>query len=166
MGWLLLILAVVCILAAHALRQQTGLPWKRVVYNDVGWQHQQRPLFAPEHGLVGRPDYLVSVHKKLVPVEVKPGRMARSPYPGDLMQLAAYCLLVESTTGSAPRYGLLRYAEQTFQLAYTSRVRAELLTTLGAIREAREAAVVHRSHQQAGRCRSCGFRATCEETLA
>jgi CRISPR-associated exonuclease Cas4 len=81
------------------------------------------------------------------------------------MQLAAYLVLLEETTGVAPPYGLLRYAEETFSLRYTPAVRAEVLATLTEMRDLLSAVDVARNHDDAARCRGCGFRSQCEDAL-
>ncbi|MBA3945554.1 MAG: Dna2/Cas4 domain-containing protein [Herpetosiphonaceae bacterium] len=165
MGWLLLVLALLSLLLALWSRRRSGLPWQRVVYQDTDWQRNDRPLIARQYDLVGKPDYLLQVRGSLIPVEVKPERQAPAPYQSDLMQLAAYCLLVEATTGRSPKYGLLRYATQTFKLPYTRAVRQELIILLQAIKHDRQAPDVARSHGNAARCRGCGFASSCTDSL-
>jgi CRISPR-associated exonuclease Cas4 len=101
----------------------------------------------------------------LIPIEVKPSRTAAKPYAGDLLQLAAYCLLVEDTTGQAPPYGLLRYAHRTFRVPYTADLRAQLLKVIADMRNAQAAPHVARSHGEAQRCRACGFFDKCDDRL-
>ena len=166
MSWLLLGLALVLILAALRLRRSTGLPWKRIAWSDTGgWRRAEQPLLARRYGLVGKPDYLMDAGRNLIPVEVKPGRRAAEPYPSDLMQLAAYCLLVEETSGARPPYGLLRYAETTFKVRFDDRLRSDLLAVLDEMQTADAAGASHRSHQQPGRCRCCGFVRHCNQAL-
>jgi len=163
----LLLLALVALAVALLLRRRTGLPWARVVASDadVG-KPLQKPLFARRYGLTGKPDYLLQRGGALIPVEVKPTRRAPAPYDSDLFQLAAYCLLVEEASDQAPPYGLLRYADATFRLDYTPTVRADLLDLL---REMQAALVeddeLERSHDDARRCRGCGFFEQCDEAL-
>lgn len=164
---LLLVLAVVSLLLALSLRRRSGLPWAPVAASDVGvGRRLERPLYAAAYGLTGKPDYLLEQGGRLVPVEVKPSRRADRPYAADLMQLAAYCLLVEATTGHAPPYGLLRYAEASFRLNYTAAVRNELLAILDEMRDLLEAADCPRSHDEPRRCAGCGFAAICDEALS
>jgi CRISPR-associated exonuclease Cas4 len=152
---------------ALRLRRASGIPWARVRSSDTGgWRAMDQPLLSRRYGLVGKPDYLLETRAGVVPVEVKPGRRAAEPYESDLMQLAAYCLLVEETTGRAPQYGLLRYATGTFRLPYTAAVRESLLELLDEMRADRQADDVPRSHEQAARCRGCGFNADCTDRLA
>jgi CRISPR-associated exonuclease Cas4 len=80
---------------------------------------------------------------------------------GHVLQLAAYCLLVEDNYGYRPPYGYLRYADATIQIPYTNELRAAVLTAMRAMRKARTAADVSRSHEDAGRCQRCGYLASC-----
>ncbi len=166
MSWILLIVAVLLLVAALRLRRASGLPWARIRIADTGsWRAADQPLMSYRYGLVGKPDYLLETRAGLIPVELKPSRRAKTPYAGDLMQLAAYCLLVEDATQQAPPYGLLRYATHTFRMPYTAAVRAHLLALLDELRQDRDADEVARSHQQAARCRGCGFYTQCEDRL-
>ena len=159
--------ALVLLVLAVRLRRATGIPWARIAAADTGgWRQIEQPLISRRFGLVGKPDYLLETRAGIVPVEVKPSRRASAPYEADLMQLAAYCLLVEETTGRAPRDGLLRYASATFRVPYTGAVRGTLLALLEDMRADRAAEDVPRSHGQAARCRGCGFNAICDDRLA
>ncbi|HEX9371162.1 MAG TPA: CRISPR-associated protein Cas4 [Roseiflexaceae bacterium] len=166
LGLALLMLALLACLWAMRLRQSAGLPWAPVVYQDTGGHAPEKPLIARRLGLVGKPDYLLELRGRVIPVEVKPGRRAGRPYQSDLMQLAAYCLLVEETSGVAPPYGLLRYAERTFRLDYTERIRDELLATLDEMRADLQDEDCDRSHDEPRRCAACGFYDQCEQALA
>ena len=161
----LLLLALLLGVAALRIRRHTGLPWAPVRYSDARRQVVEKPLFARRFGLTGKPDYIIERRGSLIPVEVKPGRRARRPYESDLMQLAAYCLLVEETSGTAPPYGLLRYAEHTFRLDYTPDVRDKLLLTLDEMRAILEDDDCDRSHDELQRCLGCGFYSQCDAAL-
>ncbi|MDG6970395.1 MAG: hypothetical protein JRN54_04720 [Nitrososphaerota archaeon] len=69
------------------------------------------------HGLVGRPDELRrSPDGRIVPVEVKSSRgppPGRPPYFSHILQLYAYCQIVEGEQGVTPPYGLLIYNDKT-----------------------------------------------------
>ena len=55
------------------------------------------PLYASGANLAGKPDYLVRRWRYVLPVEVKSGPAPAEPYRSHVLQLAAYCLLVEET---------------------------------------------------------------------
>lgn len=165
-GWLLLALAGLLLLGALRLRRSIGIPWTRIRAADTGnWRPLAAPLRSRRYALVGKPDYVLDTRDGTVPVEVKPSRRAAAPYESDVLQLAAYCLLLEDTEGQPPRYGLLRYAERTFRIPYTPQLRARLLATLDDMRLDAATDEVDRSHEQAARCRSCGFWDTCDQRL-
>ena len=150
-------------LQAGRQRQATGLPAGEVIYVDTGdWRRNDRPLFSSEHQLTGKPDYLVADGRETIPIEVKSTRLyGDDPYDSHKLQLAAYCLLVEDTTGKRPSYGILKYANATLRLPYTKALRNELLDTLDQIREAHTARNIPRSHDDPGRCRNCGYVQDC-----
>ncbi len=164
-GLAVLMLALLIGLWGLRMRRATGLPWAPVIYQDTGGHVPEKPLVARRLGLVGKPDYLLNLRGRLVPVEVKPGRRADRPYESDLMQLAAYCVLVEETSGEAPPYGLLRYAERTFRLDYTEQIRDRLLDILDEMRLALADVDCDRSHDDARRCANCGFLEQCADAL-
>lgn len=162
----LFVLGAVILILALRMRAATGIPWAPILSDDAQIGHSPaRTLVSRRYQLSGKPDYIIERHGRQIPIEVKPGRTAPQPYHSDLMQLAAYCLLIEETTGQAPPYGILRYAEQSFQLRYTPAVRNELLEILDAMQAAREAEDVERNHEQPQRCAHCGLRYVCDDAL-
>ena len=99
----------------------------------------------------------------LVPVEVKQtaARPGGRAYASHVMQLAAYCLLVEEAHGQAPGHGLIRYSDATVRIDYTPALRGQLLALMDELRASRSRGDVDRSHQDAARCRACGVRHAC-----
>ena len=162
----ILLLAIVCGIWSIMLRRRTGLPWAPITYRDTDAHQPEKALFARRIGLTGKPDYILELRAHSIPVEVKPGRIAHRPYESDLMQLAAYCLLIEETSGVTPPYGLLRYAEHTFRLDYTPHVRERVLSIVTEMRDLLEESDCARSHNDVYRCRSCGFFDQCDDALA
>jgi CRISPR-associated exonuclease Cas4 len=143
-----------------------GLPAGRVVYVDVaGFARPDRPLYDRDLDLLGRPDYLVETPKGVVPVEVKSGPAPSSPYDSHILQLAAYCRLVEVNRGKRPPYGILKYADRAFAVDYTPGLENALLDVIAEMRRG-EGSAPDRSHEMPQRCRGCGFRETCDQSLA
>jgi CRISPR-associated exonuclease Cas4 len=164
---LLLLVGAVLLWLARRLRARSGLPAGRVVAADVGpWRRLDRPLFSRRYGLTGRPDYVVADGADLIPVEVKSARAPARPYSSHVLQLAAYCLLVAETSGRRPPYGILRYADRTFQIPYTRELEEQLLEILEAMREDLAAGDAPRRHQDPRRCAACGYREVCDEALS
>lgn len=148
----------------------SGLPGREILSADVGAQFpQSRPITSKRHGLTGKPDYVVRVLDGVVPVEIKSGKCPRSGYPHDshMYQVAAYCLLLEEALKTNVPYGLVRYDDGTVRVEYTSTLRAEVLNIIDEIRVARKSKrKQHISHNYLGRCRACGYRDACNESLA
>ncbi len=170
-SWLVLasvlgIASLVVLWVSRRWRLTTGLPVGRVVYSDAGaWQHCDQALFSARLGLAGKPDYIVRENGQLIPVEVKPGRDASQPYRSDVLQLAAYCLLIEEKTSTLPGYGYLRYRHETFRLAWSDELRAQVLTQLAQMREDLDARDVLPNHAEVRRCRNCGHRDRCQRRI-
>lgn len=165
---LLVLLGAGLLWLSRRTHEQTGLPQGEVIYSDVGiWQEQEQPIFSRRFGIVGRPDYLVTVNEAgdelIIPVEVKSRKRPSTPFDSHILQLAAYCLLVEDHYKQRPPYGLLRYADATLKLPFTDEVRQLALDIADEIRTSRAAADVARQHHDIGRCRGCGYRAACGE---
>jgi CRISPR-associated exonuclease Cas4 len=163
-----LIAAALAWLFGWRLFVSSGLPSRRILRADVGSSFRQSAaLTSRRYGLTGKPDYLVRVEDGLVPVEVKSGKSPASgrPYEGHVFQLAGYCLLVEDLYRIPVPYGLIRYDDRTIRVEYTQDLRARLLQILDDIHLARRGDECHISHAHVGRCRSCGFRSVCGESL-
>ena len=101
----------------------------------------------------------------IIPVEVKPNRQSPSPREADVMQLAAYAMLVEDTFHASPPYGLLKYRDDVFRIDFTDELRKRLLEIMDVMRQTLEANDVPRSHAEEWRCRGCGYRDRCGQVL-
>jgi len=166
-GAALLLLGLAALLWARRRWASSGLPRGKVVYSDMGaWERVREPLYSRQHRLTGKPDYLVQTRDAIVPVEVKSGAAPSEPYPGHLLQLAAYCLLVEEHFGTRPPWGLIHYDDATVQIPFDAPLRRRLLDTLDEMRRAGSRASVDRDHDSPQKCLRCGQRANCSQRLA
>ena len=129
-----LLVAAVALVVAGALllvlsarrRRFLGLPAGGISYSDTGPEGEApAPLRAPRYRLAGRPDYLVRQGRHLIPVEVKTGRAPAVPYDSHRLQLGAYCLLV-AENHRRPPHGILRYADDSFEIPYDRDLEAEV----------------------------------------
>lgn len=170
----LLALGLLLLWLAQRGRAHSGLPQGRVIYTDTGgWNRLERSLFSQEFLLTGKPDYLVADGADVIPVEVKssraPALRPRSgqaqPYLSHILQLAAYCLLVEECYRRRPPYGIIKYADRAFEVDYTSELEDELLATLDDMRDNLDNDDAPRNHNDPARCQSCGHRHHCEQHL-
>ena len=148
------------------MRGRPALPRGRIVYIDSKLlKNSPETLYDLETGLAGRPDYLIKNRHGTIPVEMKSSTAPPQPHEGHVLQLAAYCQLVESTSGHRPPYGFIHYRDHTFRINFTRTLRQALHRSLQEIRQWGTAAP-HRSHKQASRCRACGFKTACDQSLA
>jgi CRISPR-associated exonuclease Cas4 len=177
----LIVAALIARGLAKRMDAQSGLPAGRLVYSDTGYavgrlgelvrdqqgRKVERPLLSKTYGLVGRPDYLIETDDHIIPVEVKSARLPASgqPYDSHVFQVAAYCLLVEESLGASVPYGVIRYRDGEVRVDYSAELRAALLGLMGEMRAARDAADVHRSHDEPNRCARCSMRGVCDEAL-
>lgn len=169
---LVLLVGVLLLWFSRRMHRGSGLPAGEIVYSDTsGWRKQQDPMISRRFGIVGKPDYLVVVKERRrkvhIPVEVKSRKRPPAPYDSHVMQLGAYCLIVEDIYKERPPYGLLHYADDTLKIPFSNALRSQVLTSAEAIRRNRQATDVARQHRDAGRCQGCGYRHGCgKEALA
>lgn len=117
-------------------------------------------LRSGRYRIRGRPDELRRLPDgRTVPVELKSrsapnGGASRS----HLVQVWAYCLLVEETTGRPPPFGVLRYADREFRVPWDGSARAELL----ALRRELDRPYDGRATPSSGRCARCPWVGSCD----
>jgi CRISPR-associated exonuclease Cas4 len=163
-GFLVLFGLVLIWLSQRGL-SDLGLPRGRVIALDtLDLKPPDRALYDPVYHLTGRPDYLVEREGSVIPVELKSGRAPARPWPGQVLQLAAYCRLVHATTGGRPAYGVLKYADRAFAVDYDDSLQASLRNIVAEMRRS-EGVEMDRSHDSPARCRGCGYRDRCDQRL-
>ncbi len=162
MSLIIVLVAAALLLAILSVRlmRRSGIRG-RVVASDSILLRPSRVLRSALYGIAGKPDYLVQEHGHIVPVELKPSRESNTPWLRDVVQLAAYCLLLEETEPRFGGYGYLRYANRTFRIEFTDRVRQELLRTLDGMRADLAASDVLPNHHDPRRCARCMLVAVC-----
>jgi CRISPR-associated exonuclease Cas4 len=167
-GLVLLLLVTAVWLWSRGLQQETGLPNGDVIYTDSGtWYRNGDPLFANGLKLVGKPDYLVEQpNGMIIPVELKSSRAPQEPREGHLLQLAAYCLLVEENYGIRPDFGIIQYKDKAFAVDYDEDLEDELLEVLDEMREGLLEEELERDHNDWRKCAKCGVRTHCYQRLA
>ncbi|MDD1732027.1 MAG: CRISPR-associated Cas4 family protein, partial [Methanosaeta sp. NSM2] len=95
--------------SARSMRQKNGIPQGQVIYSDL--DRPAQVLHSSSLALSGKPDYIVRDGEgRLIPVEIKSGR-AKVPHRGHILQLAAYCLLIEENYHMDVPYGIIVYSD-------------------------------------------------------
>jgi CRISPR-associated exonuclease Cas4 len=126
-GVVLLAGLALAVWAVRALaRRRADLVGGELIAVDAG---RAATLRSERYRLAGRPDELRRLRDgRVVPVEWKSRPTPpRGPSPSHVVQVRAYCLLVEETTGVAPPYGLLRYSDGEFRVRWDEHARREVL---------------------------------------
>ena len=100
----------------------------RILYSDQ--RNNAKVLFSAKYNLQGKPDYILEDEAlNLIPVEIKSVSLKR-PDPGHVLQLAAYCLLIEEALHRSVRYGVIEYANRSFKIPWNNKLRYKLLSAL------------------------------------
>jgi len=165
---LLLGIALVLVLIALRFRKSSGLPGGQLVYADTDQlQAVPEPFFDPILKLVGKPDYVMRLASgALVPVDFKSTLAPAEPYRSHVFQVLAYCYLLEQSYGQAPPYGIIRYQDKSFEVPYNESEKEtflRLISQLHAVEACPDAP--NRSHKVSARCRGCGYRDSCDQSL-
>ena len=164
---LIAVLAAILIWLSFRLRRGSGLPEGEVIYSDTGaWTRNEESLRSNAHGLVGKPDYLVRAGRHVIPVEVKAGPAPDRPRLGHLLQLGAYCVLVEERFGARPPYGIIRYNDKSLKIPFERSLEQTVFETLARMRaDATRSGGARRDHADGHRCAACGVRDDCTERI-
>jgi len=113
----------------------------------------------------GRPDELRQLPDgRLIPIEFKSRPTPRNGVPrSHRVQVAAYCLLVEETTGRPPPYGVVRYGDGgEARVRWDGAAREELLE----IHDELHQPYTGRATPSVARCARCPWREVCDARAA
>jgi CRISPR-associated exonuclease Cas4 len=160
---LVILIALWIVFRMKHKRATLQMPPGKTVYLDT--QEPGITLYAHQYRLKGRPDFLLKRRNLIIPVEAKTGKTPSQPHEGHIMQLMAYCVLVEATYGVKPPYGVIRYPERQFEVEFTAQRETELFHILAEMQTKKNHFEVHRSHTSAHKCAACGVRYECIERL-
>jgi CRISPR-associated exonuclease Cas4 len=165
----LLIGAVVLLAYATRIRRSVqiekkscGIPDGMILYSDLNVP--AAPLFSKRSRLAGKPDYIVRKEKHFIPVEVKSGG-GTHPHQSQVLQLAAYCQLLEETTGVFVPEGILVYNNVPYTIPFDPKLRFELESVMKQMRISLRNGVVQRNHQEPGRCTRCSMKRYCTDVV-
>ncbi len=129
-------------------------------------REKPRLFVSKKYGLSGRPDAIVMDGDQRIPVEVKTGRTPRGPLFSHILQIAAYCLLLEEEYGKPPPYGIIRYGSTSHDIEYNEDLKRLVLQKTDEMRACLVKGEAHRNHSRPGKCVHCSRRSVCPERLA
>ena len=138
-----------------------GLPEGKLVYEDA--DGQGGTLSSRDYPLAGKPDYVVQLSDgRPVPVELKLNvHDASAPFSNHIVQVAAYCLILEDYFEQPPTHGILRYADCEFTVEYTPALRKKVIRLLTEMAKCSEQQRPALKSQVVKKCRPCTFKAIC-----
>jgi len=117
------------------------LPGWSVIYSDTKNKRANKKtsgilLKSQRYNLQGKPDYIYKKGNNYVPVELKSADADKNGVPrdGDVMQLAAYFVIINEAYKTNVRYGYIVYCDCAFRVRSTRKLRRELFKTTAAMR--------------------------------
>ncbi|UCH89508.1 MAG: CRISPR-associated protein Cas4 [Thermoplasmata archaeon] len=150
---------------ARSLRKHYSLDEASIEYTD-SMDKESKLLESPRYHIRGRPDYIIKRKNKIIPVEVKTGRIPRGPHFSHILQLAAYCILVEDQYKQRPPYGLIRYSkEKEFKIDYDDKLKDLIISKVTEMQNCIDEGAAHRNHKRQNKCKYCSRRDNCPEKL-
>lgn len=135
----------------------------KITYSDL--DKPGETFFSKKYMLAGKPDYIVKRKNRYLPVEVKTGDHNK-PQFNHVLQLAAYCHLLEENYGGFVPYGILVYSDKDyFKIPFDPRVRFELESTIKKMRNVLKTGKVTINHSDFRRCQACSMRDHCNNNI-
>jgi CRISPR-associated exonuclease Cas4 len=169
LGIALIIGAVILFVSAIKIRfsvrekkKSYGIPDGLILYSDLNVP--AAPFFSKRSRLTGKPDYIVRRESHIIPVEVKSGR-GPHPHHSQMLQLAAYCQILEDTSGVFVPEGILVYNNVPYTIPFDPKLRFELESVMKTMRASLRSGSVQRNHQEPGRCHHCSMRRYCTDVV-
>ncbi len=169
--FLLLVLSIGVILRAIGLiersrktRKRSGIPEGRVLHVDSRKEELlkfKEPLFSRSLLLTGIPDVVLKRGDFFIPVEIKAREPPERPFKSHLMQLIAYCALLEDA-GYRVSHGSLVYIgkkEKEFRIKFDQKEKRRLELLLEEMRKIKSIP----PRTEGPRCRICSVREQCEK---
>jgi CRISPR-associated exonuclease Cas4 len=161
---ILLSLSLVLKFKTNKLKKQYKIQEGNIIYSDLN--KTEKALFSKRYRLSGKPDYILKKDEKFFPVEIKTGNHYR-PKKNHILQLAAYCHLLEENFNTFISKGILIYTETSlkFDISFDPKLRYELESTIKKMRESISGGNIIRNHNNSKKCKFCSMRQYCNEKL-
>ncbi len=151
---------------ANELRRLHGIYKGSIEYTDK-MDDRSKMLCSEKYKIRGKPDYVVKIKGKFIPIELKTGKIPQGPHFSHIIQIAAYCLLLNEKYHDRTPYGVISYSKkQKHKIIYDNDLKKLLLEKLTNMRKIIKDGNAHRNHKRPGKCRFCSRRDSCPERLA
>ena len=130
----------------------------------VGADREGKEIKSDKYGIRGKPDYIIKIDDDHIPVEEKSSDLMSPTFP-HVIQVTAYCMLVEDEYGTAPPYGILKYKNAEFKIPYEERWKKLVLQFREKMLKDIERGETHRNHNNKRKCNNCVRKEYCPERL-
>jgi CRISPR-associated exonuclease Cas4 len=145
------------------LKNDYNIPSGKITYQDLN--KPGKPFFSKRYKLIGKPDYIIKDKKSIIPIEVKTGKYEEAQ-DNHILQLAAYCHLLEENYKKFVPYGILIYANTSkFKIPFDPKTRFELESTIKNIRNIMKTGNISRNHNEIRKCKNCSMKQYCNFKL-
>jgi len=130
----------------------------------IGNSSQVKEIVSEKYGIRGKPDYIVKIGNEYIPVEEK-SMQSDHPKFSHVMQITAYCMMVEDVYGKEPPYGIIKYENRQFKIPYEERWKKVVERIRKNILRDIKRGYTHRNHHNIKKCERCARRQYCPEKL-
>jgi len=160
--WLYLLLRSVEI--SLYLRAKHNIPRGQIEYSD---KLHADSFFSKELLMSGKPDYILKQDGDYIPVEKKTGRIPRGPLFSHILQVGAYCMLLEEHYEKKPPHGIIEYRDNhRFTIDYDEKLKALIQSKIVEMRSIMKGEKeAYRNHHRKNKCLRCSRRDNCSVKL-
>jgi len=145
------------------LKNKHNIPTGNITYQDLS--RPAKPFFSKRYRITGKPDYIIKNNNYYLPIEVKTSAY-KEPQENHILQLAAYCQLIEENYKKFVPYGFLIYSDiSRFKIPFDPKTRFELKSTIDNIRNIIKTGKITRNHSEICKCKNCSMRQFCDFKL-
>lgn len=130
----------------------------------IGADKEGKEIISEKYGIRGKPDYILCIDDDFIPVEEKTADLV-SPPLSHVIQITAYCMLVEDKYGKSPPYGIIKYKNSQFKIPYEMRWKKMVIEMRKKMLKDLEKGKAHRNHFNKRKCLNCARREFCNEKL-
>jgi len=123
---------------------------------------REKEIVSEKYGIKGKPDYVLKIDNEYIPVEEKTADLKSPTFP-HVIQITAYCMLIEDRYGIAPSYGILKYKNMEFKIPYEARWKNLVLQLRENMIKDIEKGESHRNHNNIKKCKNCVRKEYCYE---
>ena len=145
------------------LKEKHNIPNGKITYQDLS--KPAKSFFSKRYRITGKPDYIIKNKNFYIPIELKTGN-SKEPQKNHILQLAAYCQLLEENYGRFCPYGVIVYSDKLkFKIPFDPKIRFELESNVKNMRQILKTGKIHRNHNDLSRCKNCSVKQYCDFKL-